>query len=209
MTKDIAALPTTRGGMPVPYATLYLTDDGKNQADLVTTPQGLVMQCRCVFGVGRPKIGQPCLHRQRKAVAGRRCVICGRKMSPKAEAIFVGVDYNRVPGHDQEQITSIEPPAHLTCTAYSALTCPRLRSDPSQVLLAITRRYTTFQMIVTGFVGKQKQVALLPLGTPARFGALDCYVAVPDPASLHLITLQDWMATGIPEQRLHQNSVAA
>jgi hypothetical protein len=198
MPKYIARLPRTSSGMPVVYITEYDGFDGSNFATMSTLTDSVGLNdCGCTFGEGRPLIGKQCLHRQHKAMTERRCGVCGRRLGPAAELIFVGVEKNMVEGHGPDTYTSIEAPTHNECTHYSALTCPRLYADPARITLAITRHYEIRYRVVAGF-GPQGQVmaALIPpeyirLGT----GMVDMFIAVPKPSETRIVTLDRWLAT--------------
>lgn len=155
------------------------------------------LECRCVFGVGKPRIGKPCVHRQRKAMRERRCVVCGVKIKD-GHLIFLGVDQNVVPDMGTKITTSVEPPAHPACAAYSALTCPRLYSNPANVQVAMTPNYGLRQNVVAAFVNGKPKSHLAHLDEPITMGAVDLHVAVIPPEVCRLSTLDEWMAKHAP-----------
>jgi hypothetical protein len=155
------------------------------------------LRCRCTFGVGKAKIGQPCVHRQRKAMRERRCVVCGRKITDRT-LVFLGVDQNTVPGLGTDITTSIEPPAHSACAAYSALTCPRLYRDPANVQVAMAANFGMRQRVVGAFVNGAPRYHLARLDERITVGAVELHVAVIPPEVCRLTTLDEWMTKHAP-----------
>lgn len=198
MPKDVAKLPRTSSGMPVVYITDYETDVDHSELVDSTSSVNPMMGCNCQFGVGRPQIGKQCPTRQRKAVAERRCSVCGRRTGRTSELIFLGVGTATIPGYDGEPHFSIEAGAHPVCAAYSALTCPRMYTDMSRVQVAITRHYETRARVVSDF--ERHRGAVVPLDRIGEVpGVIDLYVAIPNPAQTEVIALDEWMATRAPD----------
>lgn len=197
MPKDVAKLPRTSSGMPIVYITDYETDvDDSGLVDSTSSINPMI-GCNCEFGVGRPKIGKQCPTRQRKAVAERRCSVCGRRTAPNSELVFLGVGTTEVPGYDGEPYFSIEAGAHPLCAAYAALTCPRMYANMSRVEVAITRRYEWRARVIADF--ERYRGALVPLDQLGGFpGVIDLYVAIPDPGQTEIVPLDEWMATRAP-----------
>ena len=200
VTKAIAQLPTTRSGMIVPYTTLYVTGSD-DPSTLERQPGGgFIRQCSCEFGTGRPRLGRPCVHRQRKAVRNRRCVICGRGIQQRALCHFVGATTanDGLPGLARGTVTSIEAPAHAACAAYSALTCPHLMTSPHSVPVATASTYEFHRALVIGFEGMARKVHLVAPGEPVTSGAIDENVVILRPGTFTTATLPDWMARYAP-----------
>lgn len=197
MTPQIAALPRHPSGMPMPYATLHLVDGAPDPCTLGPLPTGgSLMRCSCVHGEGRPIFGKPCPHRQRRAVREHRCVLCGRRIQSTVKAVFIGVEQNRLA--ERTEWTSIEPPAHSTCAAYSALTCPRLaRADGGDINVAVARTWRIWQHIFTG-LNMRSGAMPLPGGRvdAPRGVAVDMFIAVLDQPQV--MPLAEWMATLAP-----------
>ena len=200
-TPAIEDLPATASGMPIPYTTLYLDKEGNDPTDLVRLPNGggLILRCSCKFDVGRPRFGKPCPYRQRKAMMERRCVVCGRNIKLGRPVIFLGVSRNRPDGVGDPMWTSIEPPAHAPCAAYSALACPRLAARPEDVLVATSRTYDIWKHIVLSFDGDGQAVGpIVPMTTPVVTGAVDIYIAVPHRRNTTVVPVTEWLARYAP-----------
>jgi hypothetical protein len=202
MPRYVAQLPLI-GGMPIPYTTLFVNHDVHLTGSPVYTGYddtgSPIEKCRCQFGVGRPLLGKPCPHRQRKAMRERRCVTCGRVIGPKSELIFIGVAV-----HDEhpEVCYSVEPPAHPECAAYSVLVCPEMIRKASRVTIARCRTYDLAQMVAIPAVGPDGKPGhkLAPLGEPVRGGIIDLYAAFPDPAAVSMLSLVEWMRHDAPRK---------
>lgn len=197
MPRAVAELPRTASGMPVPYITDYEGPNGEDYGEvaLVGDTAARILACRCTFGRGRPKIGHQCPHRQRKAVADRRCNVCGKRMSRRAELIFMGAATTDTHRYGPATAFSLEAPTHHDCAAYSALTCPRMASNMGAVNLAITRDYDVYARTTRlGRDGKTTSVVPLDqLGSVTEVA--DLYVAVLNPRRTRLVSLAEWMAT--------------
>lgn len=231
---NVQVLPATSSGMPVPFTTLYLSEDradptyfephpNRGASDLLSKAvaklpshmqaealdlaldrsidsfsNAMILQCSCEFGVGRPQFGKPCLHRQRKAMRQRRCVVCGKQISPKAVAVFLGAAWHPHANHPRRALTSIEPPAHAACAAYSALTCRRLAHNPGEIRVVSVRDYQVWQRVVLSFEEDGDPAGpIQPLTTPVTDGAVDMYIAVLDRVT-HQTTLDEWLARKAP-----------
>lgn len=197
MPRAVATLPRTASGMPVPYVTYYESPDGEDYSEVTVLANtgARLLDCRCTFGQGRPKIGKQCLHRQRKAVAERRCNVCGRRMSRKAELIFMGAATTNTQQHGPGTPFSQESPTHHDCAVYSALACPRMANNLSDVTLAITRDYDVYAR-TTWYGPNGKTTSMVPLDQLGSVPQVaDLYVAVLNPVRTRLVTLDQWLAT--------------
>lgn len=194
MPAPVKALPTTASGMPVPYTTRYHDDDNNDLTRLDRSTGELVLACDCRFGIGRPKLGKPCAHRQRRAMLDCRCVVCGRRIISKAVLVFLGIATGHIEG--QPILRSIEPPAHAHCAAYSALACPHL-AHGTNVQLALTRHYDVWkEIMIPGAPRKDLKPLHAP---PVQGGAVDLYSAIIDPRRATVVALDDWLATDAPK----------
>jgi hypothetical protein len=214
---SLVTVDTRSRGVPVDRAALARIGRamGINREDLATITElpggsltggvALRLECHCVFGVGQPRIGKPCVHRQRKAMRERRCVVCGGKIKD-GHLVFLGVDQNIVPDLGPEITTSVQPPAHPACAAYSALTCPRLYSNPAGVQVAMAPNYGLRQNVVGAFVNGKPKSHLAHLDEPITMGAVDLHVAVIPPEVCRLSTLDEWMTKHAPP---HYRDLAA
>lgn len=163
-----------------------------------SSSNAVILHCSCEFGVGRPQFGKPCVYRQRKAMRQRRCVVCGRQISTKARAVFLGVTWFPDAEDRSRVLTSMEPPAHAACAAYSALTCRRLAEKPGEVRVATVHNYQVWQRVVRRFgKGGTPVGPLQPLSTPVTTGGVDLYFAMLDRGVTHT-TLDTWLAEHAP-----------
>lgn len=111
LPKRMRSLPTTRGGVPVPWFVIWL--DGEGEAQRETGP-----------GEGRPEFRIVGTDRFARAVRSGLCWICGKRLETLQSFVLgpmCGV--NR---------TSSEPPSHPDCAEFAARVCPFL-SDPTAV----------------------------------------------------------------------------
>lgn len=201
MTAAIAALPRTRSGMPVPYTTQYQAHDEDPTA--ITRLDGRhVLACRCEFGVGRPQFGKPCPKRQRNCMDARRCVVCGRRISPTSTATFLGLAHRTADGVDDHTYASIEPPAHTACAAYAALACPHLVNAAPGITVGVTRGYAVWQQVVTRLDRHGDPVVHLSPRSTTPTGVVDLHVAIIDPANASIMTLDQWFDSHAPKQWL-------
>jgi hypothetical protein len=194
MSSAIAALPRTRSGMPVPYTTLYRDEQEPTYLDRQDGQQ--ILACRCQFGQGRPQFGKPCPKRQRNCMLYRRCVVCGRRLAPTTQAVFLGLAKRTANGAVDPQYVSIEPPAHADSAAYSALACPHLAGGADKVIVGVTRTYEVWQMVTTPPAGTEDTSPLLvPPHTKTVLGAVELYTAIIDPAKADVMPQNEWFAT--------------
>lgn len=203
LSPALRRLPEHSSGLRVPYGTYYEPTPGADLTYLEQTTDGAMMrQCSCTFGIGIPRFGAPCLHRQRNAILHRKCVTCGQRIKPGALAVLIGGERNRLPGLSELTWTSVEPPAHPACAAYSALLCPRLRQSPENTEVAVTRGpHQVWKKVVIGFgPGGHGMGHAVPLSAPVRVGGIDVYIAVPDPRQTRFTNLTQWMAREAPGQ---------
>lgn len=195
MPRHVAQLPTI-GGMPIPYTTKFADPATGAEPQYVGTDRNgsAAERCGCVFGEGKPLLGHPCPHRQRKAMVQRRCVTCGRKIGAKTEVIFIGV---ATKVGDVEHPYSIEPPAHRDCAAYSVLVCPRLIAKADKVMIATCRQYHLGQMVATLQSGTSNvRHHMAPMGEKVTDGIVDLYGAIP--LGGYLMPLSTWMRDYAP-----------
>jgi hypothetical protein len=155
MSNAIAALPRTHAGMAVPYTTLYL--EGDDPSALSRQNGRLFLDCRCTFGHGRPRLGQPCPQRQRRCMAERRCVTRGRRLGLNAELVFLGLTRRTTDGAVDGEFVSVEPPAHADCAAFSAFAGPHLVLHPEQVIVGVTRTYTLWHQVAPSATPRRTQ----------------------------------------------------
>lgn len=194
-TPHIRTLPLTASGMRVPYTTAYAPDDGTNPTGEATLPSGgRIVTCSCELGRGRPRFGRPCPHRQRTGIRKRRCVTCGKPVPPGTTAVFIGAEHNTLPGLPHTVLTSFEPPAHPTCAAYSALTCPRLYANLHDVPVVLTRDYGTWKQVVLGTL-----TTAAPLDQPVQLGTVDMHIAILNRTPTRALTLDQWMTHEAPK----------
>ena len=199
MSNKIAALPRTHSGMPVPYTTLYLEDD--DPSVLRQRDGRLFLDCRCTFGQGRPQLGQPCPHRQRRCMAERRCVTCGRRLGATAELVFLGLARRTTDGAVDGEFVSVEPPAHADCAAFSAFACPHLVRHPERVIVGVTRAYTLWHQVQHLDEHGEATMRIVSPETAVPGGAVDLFVALVDRASASSITpLDHWLGAIAPKR---------
>lgn len=190
----VRALPTTHSGMPVPYTTRYHDENNKDLSSVAEHDGAHIMRCECKLGEGRPKIGKPCAHRQRRAMVERRCVVCGRRLSDRALLVFLGVATGHI--EHRPSLYAVEPPAHPECAAYSALACPRL-AHGDDVHVAFTRHYEVWKELYVPGLGHKD---LKPVDAPTPYGTVvDLYCAIIDVGHARVVPLRHWMATEAPK----------
>lgn len=196
----VAELPTTGLGLPVPYITAYRPHDGHEVHHTINTGRGLLCVCSCKLGEGRPMIGVQCVNRERQAMRKRLCGVCGQSLRPADDILFLGIGEAVIDNHGVSVPTSIEAPTHPECTAYSALTCPRLMRDPADVVLAVMKDYELADSILVGYdENEQPRYNIVPHGTDRRnLGALNSYVAFLRPEHGRFVPLADWMVHEAP-----------
>jgi len=201
MTDEVADLPRTASGMPVVYITQYLPAD-RSAPDPefpdFDAPGGVVLDCRCTFGRGRPLIGKQCPHRQRKAMLERRCNVCGQRVKV---GYFAGV--TRVgDAEGRAGWACLEAPSHASCLAYSALTCPHMLDIVDEYQIATTDG--DYGLLDRWMVGPNEH-DFFPHGWPRQelaprrwTGALDLHLAML-PGNVERRSLDEWMHVVAPE----------
>lgn len=195
MPPAVAALPRTPSGMPVPYITQYHAKDVESNTGTLRVTEALgMMDCRCTFGEGVPRIGKQCPRRQRKAMAERRCNVCGHHMK-NAALNLIGVYRQHIPVLGSEVYASVEASTHADCVTYSALTCPRL-ADVDRIMVAVTRHADMLYQVTMGVdpvSGVERRRYVHPDNVGSAAGLVDMLVIVPDPARSEFVTLAEWL----------------
>lgn len=195
----VKALPRTRSGIPIPYTTLSHGPNNEDLTRLTTANNGdRVLACACTLGEGLPKLGKPCPHRQRQAMTYGRCVVCGKRLLGNHLMVFLGVGLSDIAPYGPDTYTSIEPPAHGRCAAFSALTCPRLMSNPEDVTVAVSRQYETRKLVAVGFDDGTPRRVVEPMNKLITYGAVDLYTAIPHPERTRFMTLERWLRVEAP-----------
>ena len=193
--QGMSRLPIVGRGMPVPWTTMY-TEGDDDPVSIVDTTRGRELRCSCVLGRGRPHLGKPCAHRQRKGITERRCVMCGRRVVGRET--FVGATKNRVLDVNRPVWTSIEPPAHPPCAAYALLACPHLAgADGGAFDIGVTSQYDTYKHVAVDFSGTKAKGYAAPLDYEFEHGVVDIYTAVLRGA--RIMSAHTWMTTLAPE----------
>lgn len=171
--KRIDRLPKDRTGRPVPFVAPWDEKGVEHEQVIRTKKYGLLLNCTCVIGQGKPILGVLCPDRQRKAMIQNLCQICGEKIEGQRR-IFVG-DYR---GEGAEADKFQEPPMHEECARYSLLACPALQRKLDGVAVHVADKVDHCEWR-NNMLGNPNAIGLFPVGavTAEMYGVLNFYVA--------------------------------
>lgn len=126
--------------------------------------------------------GVPLLHGtdpSRSLVLGvhRRCAVCGLAMRPEDACFraFAQADAARIRGYEREFANDYGGPAHESCMLFSAMACPHLRDNLSNLSRGSTINAGASRGTLAAVIGFSSYSLLVPLNRPVFDGLLFGY----------------------------------
>jgi hypothetical protein len=165
MPEQMARLPRVNG-TPVPWTAQW----SSGTEHVVERESGPVVVCTCRVGKGRPRFGNPCANRQRRAVAERRCSVCGTPIGPEETCAWTLAD--------TATRYYVEPPAHLHCLLFALRACPKLTSITHRSHVVQAYDYTVFERRAIGTSPDGLVFEMVPFGDPSP-GVVELYALTP------------------------------
>ncbi|GAA4918011.1 hypothetical protein [Streptomonospora salina] len=167
MPETVRALHRTPEGVPIPWNTEWDSSENRRIVQRLTPAPRL--DCDCIIGRGEPRMGGQCPSRQRMAVTGRLCGVCGTPVDARTSVAWISA----TPG-----ASLVEPGAHPACLAYAMCACPHLQHLLHRSRVIECQEYAVAESHIVLREGAALERVPAPLDS-TRPGLLDFYVSLP------------------------------